>query len=112
MSSMVFLNTKPRTIEKPTSEELKSIFKKYDKTGDGISLTSEELKSIFKKYGKTGDGKLSRQELKRDACLWFTGFRSGRALQRADRNSDVYISENEINELVNYASKMGYQVTT
>ncbi|PHT66478.1 hypothetical protein T459_30903 [Capsicum annuum] len=112
MSSMVFLNTKPRTIEKPTSEELKSIFKKYDKTGDGISLTSEELKSIFKKYGKTGDGKLSRQELKMAACLWFTGFRSGRALQRADRNSDVYISENEINELVNYASKMGYQVTT
>lgn len=87
---MMFLNSKPRTIEKPISEE--------------------ELKSIFKKYDKTGDGKLSRQELKM-ACLWFSGFRSYRALQYADRNNDGYISENEINELVNYAIKLGYKVT-
>ncbi|PHT32504.1 hypothetical protein CQW23_28841 [Capsicum baccatum] len=86
---MMFLNSKPRTIEKPTSEE--------------------ELKSIFKKYDKTGDGKLSRQELKMAACLWFSGFRSYRALRHADRNNDGYISENEINELVNYALKMGYK---
>ncbi|XP_028067627.1 calmodulin-like protein 5 [Camellia sinensis] len=120
-------------------EELKGIFKKHDKNGNGrlsrkeLKKTFEELgawipdwralrdfatqmpmlKGIFKKHDKNGDGRLSRKELKKafeELGAWIPDWRAWRGLSNADANGDGFISEEEMNSLVLYAMRFGYTV--
>ena len=78
-----------------------------------IPYTTEQLRGMFWRYDTNRDGKLSRKELKEAFnCLGSSipGFRAHRALNRADENGDGYISEEEVEELVSYAVKLGYTV--
>ncbi|CAK9177003.1 unnamed protein product [Ilex paraguariensis] len=72
------------------------------------------LKGLLKRCDTNNDGKLSRQELKgafRGLGLKFSGWRARCALRHADANGDGVISEDEMNELVKYASRWGFRVS-
>ncbi|KAK3231391.1 hypothetical protein Dsin_003272 [Dipteronia sinensis] len=78
-----------------------------------IPYTMEQLRGMFWRYDTNRDGRLSRKELKEAFnCLGSSipGWRAHRALNRADDNGDGYISEEEVDELVSYAFKLGYVV--
>ncbi|KAK0577525.1 hypothetical protein LWI29_034382 [Acer saccharum] len=90
----------------------RNLFKSRDKQWP-IRYTPEQLRGMFWRYDTNRDGKLSRKELKEAFnCLGSSipGFRAHRALNRADENGDGYISEEEVEELVSYAVKLGYVV--
>ncbi|KAI9201764.1 hypothetical protein LWI28_028892 [Acer negundo] len=78
-----------------------------------VPYTQEQLRGMFWRYDTNKDGKLSRKELK-DAFNYLgasiPGWRAHRALHHADDNGDGYISEEEVDELINYAVKLGYVV--
>ncbi|XP_070049893.1 uncharacterized protein [Nicotiana tomentosiformis] len=74
----------------------------------------EQVKGILKKYDKNRDGKLSKQELRlafKEMGLHFCRWKAGKALRFADKNGDGYINEDEISELVQYASKWGFRIS-
>ncbi|CAL5383705.1 unnamed protein product [Camellia sinensis] len=76
-------------------------------------LSEEQLKGIFKKHDKNGDGRLSRKELKKafeELGAWIPDWRAWRGLSNADANGDGFISEEEMNSLVLYAMRFGYTV--
>ncbi|XP_021284265.1 calmodulin-like protein 3 [Herrania umbratica] len=69
-------------------------------------LTGTELKSIFKSFDSNLDGRLSKQELRKAfASLGshIPSWRAGRGLHHADANRDGYISDDELDDLVEYA---------
>ncbi|KAK2977563.1 hypothetical protein RJ640_007038 [Escallonia rubra] len=76
----------------PAEDQLKGIFKKHDKNGDGL-LSKEELKEAFKYLGAL-----------------IPGWRAWCGLRYADANGDGCISEGEMNALVQYAANLGYTV--
>ncbi|PHT65274.1 hypothetical protein T459_29699 [Capsicum annuum] len=81
--------------------------------GVSLPITKDQLKGIFKKYDKDGDGKISKQELKlafKEMGLNFPGLRAGRAIRHADINEDGYINEEEMGQLVTYASRWGVKI--
>ncbi|PPR85514.1 hypothetical protein GOBAR_AA35179 [Gossypium barbadense] len=74
----------------------------------GVSTTSTILRNL------NGDGRLSKQELK--SALYYMGshfpsWRAAQALNRADGNDDGYISEGEMDDLVEYVWQCGYTVS-
>lgn len=74
-------------------------------------LSEDKLKSLLKKYDKSGDGKLNKQEVKdafRDLGLWFCGLRAHQAMQHADKNNDGLIVDDEMGVLVDFATKWGF----
>ncbi|XP_070057790.1 uncharacterized protein [Nicotiana tomentosiformis] len=74
----------------------------------------EQVKGILKKYDKNRDGKLSKQELRlafKEMGLHFCRWKAGKPLRFADKNGDGYINEDEISELVQYASKWGFRIS-
>ncbi|OIS96167.1 hypothetical protein A4A49_00627 [Nicotiana attenuata] len=74
-------------------------------------LSEEELKCLVKRYDKNGDGKLNRQELKvafKDMGIWFCGLRAYQAMSHADINHDGLIFEDEMDALVEFATKWGF----
>ncbi|RVW40544.1 hypothetical protein CK203_081447 [Vitis vinifera] len=78
-----------------------------------VLLTEEQIRGIFRKYDRNGDRRLSKAELKeafKHLGSHFPWWRASRALSRADANKDGYISEEELTSLVNYALKFGYKV--
>ncbi|KAK4713485.1 hypothetical protein R3W88_019392 [Solanum pinnatisectum] len=81
--------------------------------GVSVPISEEQLKEILKKYDKNGDGKISKQELKlafKEMGLNFCRWRAGKAIRHADINKDGYINEEEMSELVKYASKWGINI--
>ncbi|XAR61875.1 hypothetical protein NMG60_11016416 [Bertholletia excelsa] len=71
-------------------------------------LSEEQLKGLLKRYDTNGDGRLSKKELKvafHDFGLRFCGWKARQALCHADADGDGYISDEEWDELVKYASK-------
>ncbi|XP_059635383.1 probable calcium-binding protein CML10 [Cornus florida] len=81
--------------------------------GTSVPLSEEQLKGLLKKYDTNGDGKLSRKELKaafKSLGLHFSSWRARRAFRHADANGDGFINEEEMNELVKFASKWGFTI--
>ncbi|MBA0624114.1 hypothetical protein Godav_009514 [Gossypium davidsonii] len=65
----------------------------------------EQILSLFKGCDVNKDGKLSKDEVKagfRRLQSRFPGFRTQRAFKVADKNGDGFISEAELDELVDY----------
>ncbi|KAK0576110.1 hypothetical protein LWI29_012098 [Acer saccharum] len=76
-----------------------------------VPCTKEQLKMTFWRYDTNRDRKLSRKELKEAfdyLGAYIPGWRAFRALNHADGNGDGYITEEEVDELINYAVKLGY----
>ncbi|GMP81027.1 hypothetical protein CsSME_00035879 [Camellia sinensis var. sinensis] len=85
----------------------------YQPKGASFRLTEEQLKGILKRYDTNGDGKLSRKELKvafRSLGFCFSGLRARCAVHHADGNGDGFITEEEMSNLVKYASKWGFTI--
>ncbi|CAL5418128.1 unnamed protein product [Camellia sinensis] len=85
----------------------------HDPKGISLPLTEEQLKGILKRYDTNGDGKLSRKELKvafRSLGLRFSGLRARCAVHHADGNGDGFITEDEMSNLVKYASRWGFTI--
>ncbi|KAF5955634.1 hypothetical protein HYC85_008490 [Camellia sinensis] len=77
-------------------------------------LNDEELKNIFLKYDKNGDGRLCKEELKnafRGLHYWIPGFRARQGLHAADVNHDGFVSEDEMGILVKNALNLGFTVS-
>ncbi|CAI9115740.1 OLC1v1016730C1 [Oldenlandia corymbosa var. corymbosa] len=78
-----------------------------------IPASWKELKGLFKKCDKDGDGQLDKRELK-EALKYLgailPGWRAARCLRHADADGDGFVSEHELDELVRYAIKLGYTV--
>ncbi|XAR61877.1 hypothetical protein NMG60_11016420 [Bertholletia excelsa] len=68
---------------------------------------------FLQRYDRDGDGRISRQELKlafKSQGLHFADRRAKKAIRHADANGDGYISDQELNELLQYASsKWGFK---
>ncbi|KAK0575602.1 hypothetical protein LWI29_003516 [Acer saccharum] len=84
----------------------------YRRIKMSISIPEEKLEDFFKRFGSDNeDRRLSKQELK-DAFdslgSRFPAWRAKRALQHADANGNGYISDQELDSLVKYAAKHGY----
>lgn len=77
-------------------------------------LSEEQVKGILMKYDKNSDGKLSKHELRlafKEMGLHFCRWKAGKALRHADKNGDGYINEDEMSELIHYASKWGFRIS-
>ncbi|KAF9677012.1 hypothetical protein SADUNF_Sadunf08G0063000 [Salix dunnii] len=76
-------------------------------------LTEEQLREIFKKFDISQDGRLSKEELKQafgDLGAAVPAYRAIRGLSQADANHDGFVDMEELDELVKYAYRLGYQV--
>lgn len=71
-----------------TEDEFSKWLMKFDKNGDGL-ISKEELKTVIKRFGGR----------------WFPGWRSRRAIKKADKDADGYISENDVQYMVKFAQK-------
>ncbi|XVE70061.1 hypothetical protein DITRI_Ditri10aG0041500 [Diplodiscus trichospermus] len=78
-----------------------------------VPLTKVQLKHILQSFDKNGDCRLSKQELKNALDYigsHFPNWRASRALNRTDGNKDGYISEDEMDDLVDYVWQCGEMV--
>ncbi|XP_050365715.1 probable calcium-binding protein CML41 [Argentina anserina] len=78
-----------------------------------IPWTKEQVRQLFKSFDKNGDGKLSKKELKaafRKLGSRWSSFRARKALRYVDSNGDGDISKEELNDLVNYSLECGYKL--
>ncbi|KAG6784518.1 hypothetical protein POTOM_010215 [Populus tomentosa] len=76
-------------------------------------LTKEQLKSIFLKHDNNHDNHLSRKELRQafdELGAFSSRYRAARGLSHADADKDGQIDMVELDDLVNYAYKLGYTV--
>ncbi|KAI3726685.1 hypothetical protein L1987_66485 [Smallanthus sonchifolius] len=82
-------------------------------SGRRFSLSENQIKNIFRELDTNGDGKLSWEELKvglKRFGLRFACFKAWLALRHVDANGDGLIGEDELDELIKYASKWGFIV--
>ncbi|KAK2660338.1 hypothetical protein Ddye_006871 [Dipteronia dyeriana] len=87
----IHVSTKPGSMVL-TAEQLKAIFKEQDADGNG-RLTREELRKVYEKLGSR-----------------YPDWRVRRSLSHADTNGDGSISLDELDELVKYVLKIGYNL--
>ncbi|WCJ40385.1 hypothetical protein M5689_021305 [Euphorbia peplus] len=78
-----------------------------------VVLTAEQIRQVFMQFDLNGDKVLSRDEI-RQAFNYlgavFPRFRALRAMSRADSNNDGVIDMSELDELVQYAYSLGYNI--
>ncbi|OMO74804.1 hypothetical protein COLO4_26490 [Corchorus olitorius] len=84
----------PKPIEEPSyrasKQQLRKVFLDCD-VDDNKVLTKEEVKAAFHRLGAL-----------------FPGFRAWKALKRADKNRDGFITMDELDTLIDYAHKLEY----
>ncbi|GMN35202.1 hypothetical protein TIFTF001_053185 [Ficus carica] len=78
-----------------------------------VQWTKQHLKEAFKRHDVNGDGKLSQEEIRKafnDLGSNCGLYRAWKALPRADRDKDGYVSitNQELDDLVDYAYERGY----
>ncbi|KAJ6954963.1 calumenin-like [Populus alba x Populus x berolinensis] len=76
-------------------------------------LTKEQLKSFFLKHDNNHDYHLSRKELRQafdELGAFSARYRAARGLSHADADKDGQIDMVELDDLVNYAYKLGYTI--
>ncbi|KAM3342026.1 hypothetical protein CQW23_29972 [Capsicum baccatum] len=76
-------------------------------------LSDEQVKGMLMKYDKNRDGRISKQQVRlafKEMGLHFCRWKAGKAVRFADKNGDGYINEDEMSELVHYASKWGFRI--
>ncbi|KDP38358.1 hypothetical protein JCGZ_04283 [Jatropha curcas] len=74
-------------------------------------LTENELKRIFMQFDVNRDSVLSKEEIKKAfeyLGAFFPGFRANRGIRYADANGDGQVDLTELDDLVNYAVRLGY----
>ncbi|KAK8624308.1 hypothetical protein V6N13_065655 [Hibiscus sabdariffa] len=79
-----------------------------------VPLTKAQVKHILERFDSNGDHRLSKQELKNALHYLgshFPNWRAAQALNRADGNHDGYISEDEMDGLVEYVWQCGYTIS-
>ncbi|WCJ40386.1 hypothetical protein M5689_021306 [Euphorbia peplus] len=78
-----------------------------------VVLTAEQIRQVFMQFDLNGDKVLSRDEI-RQAFNYlgavFPRFRALRGMSRADSNKDGVIDMSELDDLVQYASSLGYNI--
>nr|TKR79473.1 hypothetical protein D5086_0000272020 [Populus alba] len=76
-------------------------------------LTKEQLKSFFLKHDNNHDNHLSRKELRQafdELGAFSARYRAARGLSHADGDKDGQIDMVELDDLVNYAYKLGFRI--
>ncbi|PHU18879.1 hypothetical protein BC332_10030 [Capsicum chinense] len=76
-------------------------------------LSDEQVKGMLMKYDKNRDGRISKQQVRlafKEMGLHFCRWKAGKAVRFADENGDGYINEDEMSQLVHYASKWGIRI--
>ncbi|KGN62515.1 hypothetical protein Csa_022644 [Cucumis sativus] len=85
----------------------------YDKKKSGYKLQKEEMKEMFREHDFNGDGRLSIKELSRafgQFGAFFPLYRAAFGLFLADDDGDGFISEQELDKVVDYAIKCKYNL--
>ncbi|XVE67726.1 hypothetical protein DITRI_Ditri09bG0011700 [Diplodiscus trichospermus] len=78
-----------------------------------VPLSKEQMKDFFRRFDSNKDGRLSKEELKKafnELGSRVPVFRTLAALHHADENGDGFISEEELEALVQYALGLGYTI--
>ena len=78
-----------------------------------VLFSEEQMKAVFRRFDCDKDGRLSKVELKKafnDLGSRVPIFRTLAALQYADENGDGFITEEELEALVQYAVRLGYTI--
>ncbi|KAD5507842.1 hypothetical protein E3N88_15545 [Mikania micrantha] len=73
-----------------------------------VKVNEQDMYTFFKKHDANKDGKLSWDELKQaftDLGVTWVSWTTDRALVNADDDEDGYISEGEMNKLIQFALK-------
>ncbi|XP_021299254.1 probable calcium-binding protein CML10 [Herrania umbratica] len=76
-----------------------------------LPLSKEQLKEVFRRSDSNKDGRLSKEELKKafnELGSRVPVFRTLAALHHADENGDGYVSEDELDAVVQYAVGLRY----
>ncbi|OMO78952.1 Calcium-binding EF-hand [Corchorus capsularis] len=75
-------------------------------SGTQLPLTKAQVIAIFERADKNRDGRLDKHELRKafgSLGSHLPSWRAGKILRRADVNGDGYISEDEIDDLIQFA---------
>ncbi|KAM0044064.1 putative EF-hand domain-containing protein [Helianthus debilis subsp. tardiflorus] len=78
-----------------------------------LKLNEEELLAFFKKHDANKDGKLSWDEVRQafsDLGASWVSLTTDRALLHADEDEDGYVSEGEMNKLIQFALKRKFTI--
>lgn len=71
-------------------------------------MTVDEFKEWLKCFDVDKDGRISREELQRAIKAVrgrFSGWKSSRGIRAADADGDGYVSEDEIDNLIDFAQR-------
>ncbi|KAK0576461.1 hypothetical protein LWI29_017904 [Acer saccharum] len=82
--------------------------------GVRVPYTEAQLERMLMQFDGDRDGRLSKQDLTKaleSLGSSFPAWRVWRALCHADEDGDGYISKDELNSLVKYIVKQGYDVS-
>ncbi|XP_022951114.1 uncharacterized protein LOC111454059 [Cucurbita moschata] len=105
LSSNAHSNSKIEIQDKATKSSTKVLSEK----ASHVPLSREQIKKIFKYYNSDKDGFLNKREVTK--AFSFLGsinpyYRAQYALDFADDNNDGLISEDELDKLIDYVSKI------
>lgn len=119
----LYINPGPAGLKHQTPEGKGDMYQIYGNISGGnskpkhapVPFSKEQLKELFRGFDYDKDGRLSKEELKQafnSLGSRVPAFRTLAALQHADENGDGFISEEELEALVQYALGLGYTIKT
>lgn len=87
--------------------------RRYEKKYSNLKIQREEMKAIFKEHDFDGDGRLSVKEISRafgTLGAFLPRYRAARGFCIADDDCDGFITEQELEKVVDYAIKCKYNL--